>query len=375
MSEGKRKRKRVLVCPMDWGLGHAARCVPIIRKLIEKNAEVIIAADNQPIAFLKKEFPELKFLRFPSYRITYPSNGSMVFRMLLSIPKILRGIKQEHALLEQIIKENNIDIVISDNRYGLWNDKVYTVFITHQILIKCPAWMKMFEPVLAGITRKLISRYNECWIPDLEGDENLSGDLSHKYSLPQNAHYIGLLSRFDSKVKSSKNDEKIDVLIILSGPEPQRTKLEEKLLSGLQLPEFNLNKYNVVLVRGIYESTDNSQFSNLQSQICIYSHLETEKLHQFIDNSELILCRSGYSGIMDLAVMGKKAVFIPTPGQTEQEYLAEYLFRKKLFYYMKQNDFDLSKAIKASEDYNGIQIRNDESKLDERIEKVLSIKF
>jgi len=371
---------------MDWGLGHAARCVPIIRKLIERNAEVIIAADNLPLAFLKKEFPGLKFLRFPSYKITYPSDGSMVFRMMLSIPKILRGIKQEHALLEQIIKENNIDIVISDNRYGLWNDKVYTVFITHQIMIKCPALMKIFEPVLAGITSKFISRYNECWIPDIEGNENMSGDLSHKYKLPQNAYYIGLLSRFgDSRelgVKSreivtERTDikENIDLLIILSGPEPQRTILEEKLLSGLQSPDFDLNKNNVVLVRGIYETAYNSQFSNLQSQICIYSHLESEKLHLLINSSELILCRPGYSGIMDLAVMGKKAVFIPTPGQTEQEYLAEYLLRKKLFFYMKQKDFELKNAIEESKNYKGIQIKNDESKLDEKVDKVLSIKF
>jgi spore coat polysaccharide biosynthesis predicted glycosyltransferase SpsG len=420
-------RPRVLVCPMDWGLGHATRCVSIIRKLTEKNAEVIIAADNQPYAFLKKEFPELMFLRFQSYKISYPAKGSMVFAMLLSIPKILRGIRKEHKLLEQIIKEYNIDIVISDNRYGLFvksqkskvksqnftaktlrhkesqKSIVYTVFITHQVLIKCPSWLKMFEPVLAYITRKFISKYNECWIPDLESGSqksevgsqkseitgiNLSGDLSHKYTLPQNAYYIGLLSRFESNIKTSEVVEKIDLLIILSGPEPQRTILEQKIVSGFMFirnNNFNTNElmlsqssgqvsglnYKVIIVQG---KADKDEERKLSENIFIYSHLETEKLYQLIKSSELIICRPGYSGIMDMAVMGKKAIFIPTPGQTEQEYLAEYLYEKHLFYYMKQKDFDLEKAIKESENYNGIQINNDDSMLDERIEKVLSVK-
>ena len=152
-------RQRVLVCPMDWGLGHAARCVPVIKKLIQQNAEVFIAADNQPYTFLKKEFPDIKLLHFPSYRIKYPAKGSMVFTMLLSIPKILQGIRKEHKLLEHIIKENNIDIVISDNRYGLWTKssksnvqssklKPYSIFITHQLIIKCPPFLK---PVLSSI--------------------------------------------------------------------------------------------------------------------------------------------------------------------------------------------------------------------------------
>ena len=378
--------KKVFVAPLDWGLGHATRCVPVIRKLLENNAEVIIAADNLPLAFLEKEFPDIKTINLPSFNIKYPSKGSMVIRMMMSIPLILNGIRKEHKLLQEIITENKIDIVISDNRWGLWTSKAYSVFITHQLMVKCPTRLKFLEPILNNITRRFIGKYKECWVPDFEDKHNLSGDLSHKYLIPPNTYFIGPLTRFNklnftshsqqptahsinSEFRTGISGKEISkdklVLIILSGPEPQRTILEMKLISQIKSID---SAYRFILIQGKADAdAENIIFENLT----VYSHLNSEVLFNFIKSAELVICRPGYSGVMDLVASGKKAVFIPTPGQTEQEYLADYLQSKQFFYYETQDKFDLKRALKESNHYSGITINNDEAILDYRIKQIL----
>jgi uncharacterized protein (TIGR00661 family) len=354
-----KKRKTILICPLDWGLGHATRCVPIINNLISSGAHVIIAADKRPLAFLKKEFPDLSVVNFPGYDITYQNKGSLALRMLLILPKILLGIYYEHKLLNKIIEEYSIDIVISDNRFGLWSKKVKTIFITHQILIKNPFNSVRIEKFFYTINKFFIKNFNECWIPDFEGDDNLSGDLSHKYKLPVKTFFIGPLSRFNGTIGATAIEE-TDLLVILSGPEPQRSIFEE-----LVLKELSSNELKAIVVRGIPE--DNSDKGKHIGNLSIYPHLPTEILQQLILNSRLILCRSGYSTVMDLAVLGKKAILIPTPGQTEQEYLATYFVSKKYFYSIPQKAFNLDAALLKSVDFNGVKFYNDYLTLKERI--------
>jgi hypothetical protein len=172
--------QRILICPLDWGLGHATRCIPVIRAFLGQNAEVLIAADGRAYELLQQEFPELQFIRLKGYEIRYPSSGSMAASMLLSIPKILSGIKREHRELEKIIAEHKIDTVVSDNRYGCWNKQVKSIFITHQLMLKSP----FGEGLLHRIILSHIKKYDECWIPDHAAENNLSGELSHKYPLP-----------------------------------------------------------------------------------------------------------------------------------------------------------------------------------------------
>ena len=186
------KQKRILICPLDWGLGHATRCIPIIRLLLAKNAEIIVAADAGPLALLKQEFPQLTFIQLKGYNIQYPKSGSMKVKMLLSIPKIVNGIKEEHEALDKIIDKHKIDIVISDNRYGCWSKKIKSIFITHQLMIKAP----FGENVLHKKVLKYIDNYDECWVPDVADSVNLSGDLTHKYTIPKNTFFVGALSRF-----------------------------------------------------------------------------------------------------------------------------------------------------------------------------------
>ena len=331
------QQKRILICPLDWGLGHATRCIPIIRLLIQKNAEVIIAADGRPFELLQQEFPTIEIIRLKGYNIHYPKDGSMIWKMLLSIPKILKGIKTEHHALKRIIEEKKIDVVISDNRFGLWSKQVKSVFITHQLMIKSP----FAEKLLHRINLHYIKKYDECWIPDAKESTNLSGDLSHKYELPNNTFFIGPLSRFE---KSTSVNPQYDLMVIVSGPEPQRTIFESMISE-----QASKSKLKVLIVCGTPEENKTEE----KGTVKMVSHLHTDEMQQAILNSNLIIARSGYSTIMDLAVLGKKAIFIPTPGQTEQEYLAEMLVQKKIAYYQKQSEFNLESALIESENYTG----------------------
>lgn len=348
--------KRILICPLNWGLGHATRCIPIIRLLLEKNAEVIIAADGRPLELLKKEFPQLKFIEFKGYDIEYPQSGSMAWKILLSIPKILNRIKTEQTELEKIVEQHKIDIVISDNRYGCYSKNAKSVFITHQLMVKSPAG----EKVLHNKILSYIKKYAECWIPDNANENNLSGDLSHKYSKPSNAYFIGPLSRFKL---IPTNTPKYDIMAIVSGPEPQRTIFEQLIIK--QASELN---YNTLIVCGKPENNFREKKENVE----IIAHLNANEMEKAILHSKIIVCRSGYSSIMDLAALNKKAIFISTPGQTEQEYLAKYLYDKKIAFYQTQNKFDLKEAIERSNNFSGFIDFKSSNLLEERINLLVS---
>jgi uncharacterized protein (TIGR00661 family) len=350
--------QRILICPLDWGLGHATRCIPIIHELLRNNAEVIIAADGRPFDLLRNEFPELLFIRLKGYDINYPSTGNMVVKMLWSIPKIIKGIKKEHSALEKIIRDHRIDIVISDNRYGCWNKSVRNIFITHQLMIKSP----FGENVLHRIILSHIKNFNECWIPDHETDPTLSGDLCHYYPLPSNAFFIGPLTRFDTASLQAKTE--YDIMAVVSGPEPQRTLFEH--LIAEQLSQSNLK---AIIVRGIPEGNKKTE---QKGNLTIINHLGSKEIRQAILSSRIIISRSGYSTIMDLGALNKKAIFIPTPGQTEQEYLAGYFMKKQIAYFEKQSQFDLVRALKESEKYSGFENPVEKGFLQRRINTILS---
>ena len=323
-----------MVCPLDWGLGHVARCVPIIYTLIDLGHEVIIAADNTPLHFLKTTFPQLQFVQLPGYTIRYTTNGCMNFKMLSQMPGFLRSIKKEHQLLQTIIDENQIELVISDNRYGLWTKKIPTAFITHQLFIQASFGKRW----LNKINHYFIQKFNECWVPDIENESNLSGNLSHTKKL--NAipiFFIEPLSRFSEKGLFS--EQKYDAFVVISGPEPQRTVFESLVVKQAEKTALKL-----VLVRGLPSENIIPEYLHSEN-IEVHNHLPTELFLEKIGQSKLVISRAGYSTIMDLAVLGKKAVLVPTPGQTEQEYLARYHFEKQHYFTQTQQEFDLEEAI------------------------------
>lgn len=352
--------KRILICPLNWGLGHATRCVPVINAIIKQGADVLLAADGAAFDFLKLEFSEQKIIRLPGYNIRYPLKGNMIFSMVVQLPKIFSAIKAEHLLLRKIIDEHNIDIVVSDNRYGCYSENIPSVFITHQLHIQTPPGLLLLKPFINSLNKKYISRFTKVWVPDIAGENNLTEKLSHPPA--KNAVYIGALSRF----KNGKNNfkEKYRLLVLLSGPEPQRTMLEQKLLKQLEnFPE------PVLFVRGVF-CEEKILFEN--SKIVIENFISKEDLMNAFAESEMVICRSGYSTIMDLAALGKKAILIPTPGQTEQEYLAKKFSESKTYFSAAQKDFRLIPAIEAAKNFTPIKISNDYRVLADEINKLIN---
>lgn len=348
------ERKRVLICPLDWGLGHAARDVPLIKLFIKYNFEPIIASCGNTYELLHREFPELQIIEFSGYTIRFSKYRSQVLKMLLLIPKIIFWIIKEHMTLRKVIKENNIDIVFSDNRFGLWNKSTYNIFMTHQLKVKFPGLLRFLEPIYQFISYHLIKKYDECWIPDYEGDINLSGELSHVECKLENIHFIGPLSKFID-TKQENINKTFDVLFILSGPEPQRSIFEKIIYE--QTINSDL-KYGIV--RGTTEEGKND------FNFPVYDIINTDELYKLISMSGLIVCRSGYSSIMDLFLLKKKAVFVPTPGQTEQEYLAKYLFKRGLFYSVSQREFNLNNILSNVIDFPKMRLHKT-NKLEKRI--------
>jgi uncharacterized protein (TIGR00661 family) len=330
------KRKKILVAPLDWGIGHATRCIPIINALLTYNYKVVIAADKGPLHLLKNEFPNLEFIRLSGYNIKYSLHLPMNINMLLQLPKLFLKIKKENKILTQIVQDYKIDGVISDNRYGLYHSGIPCIFITHQLKIQSP----YFEKFIQNLNYKYINRYHQCWIVDSEKD-NIAGKLSKPEKLPINHHYIGILSRFKQNIKTSKT--KYKYLGIVSGPEPQRSVFANRLIKSFK----NKNEKTLILL-GNPEEKRNEKIGSLT----IKSHLIGKELNEVIQNSEIIICRPGYSTIMDLLTLDKKAFFIPTPGQTEQEYLATRFLKKKMFYMQKQSEFNLNLGLEKMPNYN-----------------------
>ena len=306
---------KILICPLNWGLGHAARCVPIIRRLTDEGNEITIVADGFPLEFLRHEFPELAFIEYSSYPIHYSEGKSQIGAMIRCFPKIIMKIISEHRWLKKLLKAEHFDMIISDNRFGLWNKNVHSVYITHQLMIKMPKGLKFLEPIVWRFHRFFILKYDECWIPDYEGEKNLSGDLAHKYPLPKNAKFIGSLSRF-SLLKDIIPKSEYQTVAVLSGVEPQRSLFEKELIK-----RFENRAEKTLIVQG--KPQKEKQIQTIQN-ITIVSHLETSELASVLLGAEQIISRSGYSTIMDLDALNclHKAELIPTPGQTEQEYLA-----------------------------------------------------
>ena len=332
-----------MVAPLNWGLGHASRCIPIIRCLLNNNVKVSLAAEGRPAALLKAEFPDLPLFELPDYGISYPAKGSMTLHMLKSIPQILRGISAENRVLNRLIDEQNIDAVISDNRYGLYSSKVPCVLITHQLNIKARWGMS----IINRFNTQFISKFHACWIPDYDTSQNLSGDLGKVPRQNAKYWYIGGLSRFSSRSEPISKD--IEVLAVISGPEPQRTKFEEMVLTK------SLNSQNkVVIVSGKTEESSRIKKGNVEW----FASVDSQELQCLMQRARLVLCRSGYSSLMDLAATGSKAVFVPTPGQTEQEYLAQLHKDRGNFYFMTQSRFSWGEMLEQYDKYGGIRRGN-----------------
>lgn len=331
---------KILLAPLDWGLGHATRCIPIVRELLHQGCTVVLAASGNGKKLLQQEFPKVLFVDLRGYEIEYASTAwGLAIKIVAQIPKLLSAIKEEQAWLQKVVVAERIDAVISDNRYGLYHPDIYSIFITHQLRIKAP--LQAAEDILQEEAYKFINRFDECWVPDAESEENLAGELSHPSNKPAiPLRYIGPLSRFQKRDATSTDNH---LLVLFSGPEPQRTLLEEHLIQ--ELKDYT---NSVVFVRGL---PGDAEPLSVAENITIYNHLSVEELEQKVVGASLVISRCGYSTVMDLAALQKRSVLIPTPGQTEQEYLARYLMQKNFALCIEQKRFKLKNALALAETF------------------------
>lgn len=351
---------RVLVAPLDWGLGHATRCIPVIRELQRQRCEVLIAGSGDSLRLLKKEFPSIPAFDLPGYQPRYPSSGSMVWTMARQLPRFMRVISEEHAAVAKLIATENLQRVISDNRYGCWSGRIPAVIITHQSNILMPKGFGWMRKLVNARNAEMISRFPVCWIPDVPGDRALAGGLTAfgKPGIGIKKEYIGWLSRF----KASGNMKKrYDVVAVFSGPEPQRTLFENKVV-----PQLRNSGLEYRVVRGL--PADSGPDTDERT----VNFLSSADLQPELESAGLVIARSGYSTVMDMAALGRKALFVPTPGQTEQEYLAERLTQKGIAFHMTQKTFHLETAMQAHSGFSGFPVAAETSLLKEAIERFLA---
>lgn len=305
--------------------------------MLNAGCEVFIAAEGKHAALLQQEFPQLTILPLPGYRIQYAQKGRFFgWKIIQQIPQIYRAVQYEQKWLRETVKTHGIQAVISDNRFGLYHRQIPCVFISHQLLIKTP-FGGFTERLLQKINYHFIRKYSACWIPDFAGENNLSGELAHPAVLPPNTTYLGCLSRFQRREGVT---QLYDLLVLISGPEPQRSHLETLILEQIrQLP------LKALIVSGKPGTPHREQIT---PNVLHVNHLNARELNDAMLASGLVLSRSGYTTLMDLAKLDKKAILIPTPGQSEQVYLGEYLMEKGYFYSVPQEGFHLQKALEAA---------------------------
>lgn len=337
-----RSKYRILVAPLDWGLGHATRCIPVIRELMDLGCEVWLAGEGVQAALLKSEFPTLPFLPLQGYRVRYSkSSKGFFFKIMSQLPKIVFSIKKEHKWLKKQVKTHDFDGILADNRFGLYHKKVPGIFITHQLTIKSPLG-EWSERIIQSWNYRYINRFTECWVPDLAGENNLAGELSHpekKPSIP--VRYLGLLSRFKENEAVKKEGH---LLFILSGPEPQRTILEDKIVN-----EISHYSGTATIIRGLPSSLSIIPSTEM---IKFYNHLPAEELNEEMQKADWVISRCGYSTVMDIVKLGKKSILFPTPGQTEQEYLAKYLKEKNIAFTIQLKDVSLNDVLEQAKKFN-----------------------
>ena len=308
--------RKILVAPLDWGLGHASRCVPLIQRHLDAGDEVVVATKGATQAFLQSRFPQVRILPLRGYGIQYSKHLPLLLKLLLQLPRFFFAIRNEHQWLQALLENEHFNQIISDNRYGLWSKKTHCVLITHQLSPVLPAGLKIMRGMINRILAMMINRFDECWIPDIEGGQSISGDLSTGNSLVKNQQFIGWLSRFQNNgLKSNLAAQPVyEHVVLISGPEPHRSLMEKQMTE-----EALASGVSTIIFAG--KPLEQTTITN--GSLIVVPNASDDIIRYHLLHAKKITCRSGYSTLMDLAVLGLKATLIPTPGQTEQEYLAE----------------------------------------------------
>jgi len=344
--------KHVLVSPLSWGLGHATRDLPIIRYLLERGHHVTVAAEGRALALLAKEVPQCDFTELKDYPPPYSSGRYFVPRFLAMAPVMLWAIEQETVNVRRLFRRRRFDLILSDNRFRVRSDHVPSFVIAHQLRFMTPRGLESFDFVTEFFNYVYLRPFDRIIVPDVADPEtNLSGRLSHRMrwlQSPEKVYYAGVLS----SVSRLDVPQDVDLFISISGPEPPRIQLERIILGRIA----DVKADRVVITLGKPEVKETRQ---VNGHVTVYGFLDRAGQQEMMNRAGLVVCRSGYTTVMELAELGKKALFIPTPGQTEQEYLARYYAERGYFHSVSQYELDLPRDIDKARQMTGPPFRSD----------------
>lgn len=354
---------KIIYAVCSWGLGHASRSLPVIRKLIDEGNELTIISHGRSLELLKKELGKQasEYIEIQDYPMLLSENSrQFMAKSMIYWPTFIKRLRKGFVKISKILEHKKYERIISDARYDMYSRRIPSFFISHQIRIMNPLRIKIFERSMENFNLFFFKRFCGVIVPDYKEDD-LSGDLSHNLLKinEDKLHYVGALSDF--KKKNIKKD--IDYMISITGPEPQRTMFEEKMLTGID----SLNG-KIVVTLGKSENIEKFKKGDTET----YSFLTKKDREDFLNRAKLVISRSGYSTILDLAVIGTKALMTPTPGQIEQEYLSRYHNKKGTFYSVNQNKIDLARDVKTAEKTEGVTRKCDVEKTVENIINIVS---
>jgi UDP:flavonoid glycosyltransferase YjiC (YdhE family) len=338
--------KRILVSPLSWGLGHATRDLPIIRDFLARGHHVTVAAEGRALTLLKQESPQCDFVELKDYPPPYSASRFFVPKFLAMAPTMLRAIAREARNVKALLRERTFDLILSDNRFNVRSPRIPSFVISHQLRFMTPPGTAWLEPVTEYFNYRYLKPFDGIIVPDM-GDEqaNLTGRLAHQVrwlARTGKVYYAGILSSA-SRVDTA---EDVDVFISISGPEPQRTELERIILE--HIPDVDGGR--VVITLGQPEIKEVRQ---LTDRVTVHGYLDRAGQQEMLNRAKLVVCRSGYTTIMELAELGKKALLIPTPGQTEQEYLGRFYAERGYFHSVSQYSLDLARDLEAARKTGG----------------------
>lgn len=342
MEQDKKVRKKsrtILVSPLEWGLGHTARLVPVIRACLASKHKVIIAADGKSLNFLRRNFPNLEWERLPFKKISYSRNDKLITNILTQIPGFIAAIRRDTRRIKVLIKKHNIDLIISDNRYGLYHKDVQSVFITSQMWLIAPQGWRWGEKFVFLIHKRFLRKFTHIWFADFPGDINITGRQTHLPEPYLKARFVNPLSRFTDHKTEKKPEFFSEILVIISGPEPQRSILEVQISDLLR----NSGKETIIL-RGLPPPPDSAPSTPVKDGFILwFDHADNDTIYHLMHSAKKIISRPGISMLSDLTALGKTALLIPTPGQTEQEYMAGHLADQGFFSLTRQKDLSMEK--------------------------------
>ncbi|KAA0005321.1 MAG: glycosyltransferase [Thermoplasmata archaeon] len=353
---------KVIYAVCSWGLGHATRSLPVVRRLLSEGNDLTVISNGRSLELLKKELGESveAYVDIPDYPMLLSENSrQFMAKSMVYWPMFIRRIEKGLARVTKMLRNERYDVIVSDARYDVYSKRVPSFFISHQMRIMNPLRIKMFERGSELFNLFFFKRFAGVIVPDYADEDNLSGELSHNlYRIDESKlYYVGVLSDF--KKKNLRKD--IDCLVSITGPEPQRSLLEKKLLSQIRGLDGK-----IVVTLGKTEKKDVVKKGDVE----VYSFMTKDEREDVLNRAKLVVSRSGYSTILDLAVIGVKALMIPTPGQIEQEYLGSYHNQRGTFYSVDQEKVDVVRDIEVAKRRTGFTRKVD---VDESVEKIMDV--